>query len=144
MTESAALEETQPQSISNPQSNHNTDEAPNQPPDPVSPSTLEPPTHPKRLLPPSLSSSYPHGLISNQPRTPSQQAAFENRKQEILQTMSDEEIEAKYQETVQKVETALRGIKDGNERVDKQVEAKMKTREMERKVWQRLKGVDGK
>ncbi|KAL8824122.1 MAG: hypothetical protein Q9191_005289, partial [Dirinaria sp. TL-2023a] len=114
------------------------------PPDPVSPSTLEPPTYPKRLLPPSLSSSCPHGLITNQPRTPSQQAAFENRKQEILQTMSDEEIEAKYQETVQKVETALRGIKDGNERVDKQVEAKMKTRETERKVWPRLKGVDGK
>lgn len=58
--------------------------------------------------------------------------------------MSDEEIEARYRETVQKVETALKEIKEGNERVDKEVEALKKTREMERKVWGRLKGVDGK
>ena len=144
MTESAALEESKPRNVPNSHSNDNTDEAPNQLPETVSPSTLEPPTYPKRLLPASLSSSYEHGLITNQPRTPSQQASFENRKQEILQTMSDDEIEARYQETVRKIEAVLREIKEGNERVDKEVEGLRKTRELERKVWGRLKGVDGK
>ena len=101
-----------------------------------------PRTYPKRLLPSSLSSAYPHGLITSQPRTTSQQAAFESRKAEILQTMSDEQIEERYQETVKKVEIVLKEIEEGNERIDREIEAARKTRETERKAWANLKNAD--
>ena len=96
----------------------------------------------KRLLPSSLSSAYPHGLITSQPRTTSQQAAFEARKAEILQTMSSEQIEERYQETAKKVENVLKEIEEGNERVDREIEAARKTRETERKAWANLKKAD--
>lgn len=118
-------------------------EAPSKPHEPVSPQSLAPELYPKRLLPPSLSSTYPHGLITNEPRTPSQQTLFENRKQEILRTMSDEEIEASYRETVQHVEAVLREIKEGNEKIDQDVATKMKTRETERKAWARVPRTTG-
>lgn len=102
-------------------------------------------TYTKRLLPESLSSPYPHGLITGEPRTPAQQEAFEARKAEILRTMSDQQIEERYQDTAKKVEEALKEIEEGNERVAKEIEAANKTRETERKVWASLKkaGAEG-
>ena len=98
----------------------------------------------KRLLPSSLSSAYPHGLITGQPRTTSQQAAFESRKAEILQTMSDEQIGERYQETAKRVGNVLKEIEEGNERVDREIEVARKTRETERKAWANLKKADTK
>lgn len=102
-------------------------------------------TFPKRLLPESLSSTYPHGLITGEPRTPAQQEAFESRKAEILRTMSDLQIEEHYQETVKKVNATMREIGEGNEKADREVEAAQKTRETERKAWANLRkaGADG-
>lgn len=104
-----------------------------------------PTTYPKRLLPESLSSTYPHGLITGVPRTPAQQEAFESRKAEILRTMSDPQIEERYQEIVKKVDATMREIGEGNEKVDREVEAAQKTRETERKAWANLKkaGAEG-
>lgn len=98
-----------------------------------------PTAHAKRLLPESLASTHPHGLITGEPRTPAQQEAFESRKAEILRTMSDEQIEERYQETVKQVEATMREIEEGNEKVDREVEAARKTRETERKAWANLK-----
>lgn len=98
-----------------------------------------PTTYAKRLLSETLSSKYPHGLVSGEPRTPAQQEALEARKAEILRTMSDQQIEDRYQETAKKVEAIMREIEEGNERVDREVEAVRKTRETERKVWASLK-----
>ena len=89
----------------------------------------------KRLLPESLSSLYPHGLITGEARTAEQQAALDARKSEILSTMTDEQIEEKYQSTVKEVQNILQEIKDGNERIDKEVDNAQKTRAMERKAW---------
>jgi len=104
-----------------------------------------PTTYAKRLLPDSLSSTNPHGLITGEPRTPAQQEAFESRKADILRTMSDQQIEERYQETVKKVEATMREIEEGNEKVDREVEAAQKTRETERKAWANLKkaGAEG-
>lgn len=104
--------------------------------------TISPPvdrSYPKRLLPESLSSTLPHGLITGEARTAEQQAAFDARKSEILSTMTAEQIEEKYLETVRKVQDLLQEIKDGHEKVDKEVEDAKKTREMERRAWLGMK-----
>ena len=93
----------------------------------------------KRLLPESLSSPFPHGLITGEARSADQQAAFDARKSEILSTMTAKQIEERYLETAKKVQDLLEEIKDGNEKVDKQVEDAKKTREMERRAWLGMK-----
>ena len=104
--------------------------------------TLSPPLErafTKRLLPESLSSAFPHGLITGEARSAAQQAAFDTRKSEILATMTAEQIEERYQETAKKVQDLLEEIKDGNQKVDKQIEDAKKTREMERRAWLGMK-----
>ncbi|KAL8784084.1 MAG: hypothetical protein Q9195_009193 [Heterodermia aff. obscurata] len=96
-------------------------------------------TFTKRLLPESLSSAFPHGLITGEARSAVQQAALDARKSEILSTMTAEQIEEKYQETAKKVQDLLEEIRDGNEKVDKQIEDAKKTREMERRAWLGMK-----
>ena len=112
------------------------------PTEPANPSPPQQATYTKRLLPTSLFSNYPHGLITGQPRSPSQQAAFEARKAEILGSMSDDQIEERYQETAKKVEDAMKEIEEGNERLDREAERARKTRETERKAWANLKKAD--
>jgi hypothetical protein len=98
-------------------------------------------THPKRGLPPILSSTYPHGHISGHPRSPTQQQAFEARKEEILKTMTKNEIERRYEEKVKEI----RSVMEENELKGREVEAEMEKlrmeREMERRVWGKLKGM---
>lgn len=109
---------------------------------PSHPQAVSPPlekTFTKRLLPGSLSSRFPHGLITGEARSPIQQAAFDTRKSEILSTMTAEQIEDRYQETAKKVQELLEEIKDGNEKIDKQIEDAKKTREMERRAWLGMK-----
>ncbi|KAG7007461.1 hypothetical protein G7Y79_00009g025700 [Physcia stellaris] len=93
----------------------------------------------KRLLPDSLSSPYPHGLITGEARTEEQQAALDVRKSEILSTMTNDQIELRYQATAKKVQDLLQEIKAGNEKIEKEVENAKKTREMERRAWLGMK-----
>ncbi|KAI4177059.1 MAG: hypothetical protein LQ343_000540 [Gyalolechia ehrenbergii] len=97
-------------------------------------------THPKRNLPPILSSTYPHGHLSGHPRTPSQQSAFDARKAEILSTMSAEQIEKRYIEVSEKVMKVM----EERERQEKDVDEKMENlrmqRERERRVWEKVRG----
>lgn len=53
--------------------------------------------------------------------------------------MTAKQIEERYLETAKKVQDLLEEIKDGNEKVDKQVEDAKKTREMERRAWLGMK-----
>ena len=100
--------------------------------------------HEKRGLPPTLASTYPHGHISGHPRSPTQQRAFESRKSTILHTMSASQIENAYQDNVRKVLDILEEDKKKNEEIDRQVEMKNKQREMERKLYWRMKEEQGK
>ena len=105
-------------------------------------------THPKRDLPQSLASTYPHGHISGHPRSPAEQRAFEARKTTILRSMNAEQIEAAYQDTVKRVVSVLDDDRKKNEEVDREVEKATKQREMERKIFWKMKGenekIDGK
>lgn len=98
-------------------------------------------THPKRGLPPTLASTYPHGHISGHPRSASQQQAFEARKEEILKTMTKADIERRYEEKVKEI----RGVMEDNERrgreVGGEIEKLRMEREMERRVWGKLRGM---
>ena len=96
-------------------------------------------TYTKRLLPNTLSSPYPHGLITGEPRTTEQQAVLDARKAEILATMTVEQIQDSYQETVKQVQAALQEIKDGNDKIDKEIADAKKTRETERRAWLGMK-----
>ena len=53
--------------------------------------------------------------------------------------MTAEQIEESYQETAKMIQDVLQEIKDGNEKVDKDVEDAKKTREMERRAWLGMK-----
>lgn len=96
-------------------------------------------THPKRGLPPILSSTYPHGHISGQPRTPSQERAFQSRKAEILRTMTASQIEAKYQETVAKTRKVMEENKKEMEIWEREHQELKDQRDLERRLWKTLR-----
>ena len=111
-------------------------------PSPADPLPQSPPvetTYTKRLLPDSLTSRFPHGLITGEPRSTEQQAALDTRKAEILASMTAEQIEESYQKTAKKIQDVLQDIKEGNNKVDKDIEDAKKTREMERRAWLGMK-----
>ncbi|KAL8787943.1 MAG: hypothetical protein Q9213_001970 [Squamulea squamosa] len=97
-------------------------------------------THPKRNLPSTLSSTYPHGLLSGRPRTASQQASFDARKREIVNTMTAEQIEKRYLEMTEKVKAVLEEDERKGREVDEKIEALKMERDVERRVWERVKG----
>ncbi|MCJ1474946.1 hypothetical protein MMC13_003606 [Lambiella insularis] len=97
-------------------------------------------THQKRDLPQSLASTYAHGHISGHPRSPAAQRAFEARKLSILRSMTAEQIEVAYQETVKKVTAVLEEDRKKKEEVDREVEKLTKQREMERRIFRKMKG----
>ena len=105
-------------------------------------------TYVKRGLPQSLASTYPHGHISGHPRSPAEQRAFEARKVTILRSMNAEQIEVAYQDTVKRVLSVLEDDRKKNEEVDREIEKATKQREMERKIFWKMKGetekVEGK
>lgn len=115
--------------------------SPSPPPPALAPSPLHSPlrTYPKRNLPPILSSTYPHGHISGLPRTGAQQAAFEARKAEIRQTMSGAQIEARYQEIVKEIRRVLEEARIRTEEVEREMEQLRNQREMERRIWEKLR-----
>lgn len=87
-----------------------------------------------------LSSTTPHGHISGYARTPSQQAAFTARKDEILRTMTPETIEARYQDTVAQICRVLDENRILAEKVESEMVGLSLQREMERGIWEKLKG----
>ena len=93
----------------------------------------------KRDLPESLSSTYPHGLISGQPRSPQSQRSFDARKATILRTMSTESIEDAYQETAKKINAILDEDRKRNDEIDREVQKLSDQRQLERKLWQKQK-----
>ncbi|KAL8801510.1 MAG: hypothetical protein Q9182_004413 [Xanthomendoza sp. 2 TL-2023] len=97
-------------------------------------------THPKRNLPANLSSTYPHGLLSGHPRTPSEQASFDARKRDILNTMTAEQIEKKYLEVTEKVKEVLEEDERKGREVDEKIESLKMERDVERRVWERVRG----
>ena len=109
---------------------------------PPSPIPLDSPlrTHIKRNLPSTLSSTYPHGLLSGHPRTASQQASFDAHKREILNSMTAEQIEKRYVEMTEKVKGLLEEEERKGREVDEKIEALKMERDVERRVWERVKG----
>ncbi|MCJ1255340.1 hypothetical protein MMC24_003156 [Lignoscripta atroalba] len=101
-------------------------------------------TYPKRGLPPSLSSTYPHGHISGRPRSPNTQRSFEARKATILRNMNAAQIEDAYQDTVGKINAILEEDRKRNEEVDREVEKLRKQREMERKLFWKMMEESGR
>ena len=100
--------------------------------------------HSKRGLPSSLSSTYTHGHISGHPRSVAQQQAFEGRKAAIMRTMKPPEIEGAYWETVGKIKAILEEDRKKNEEIDREMEKLRKQREMERKLFWKMKEKFGK
>jgi hypothetical protein len=96
-------------------------------------------THPKRDLPDSFASTYPHGHISGHPRPPHAQRAFEARKGTILRTMNAVQIEDAYQEAVKKVRAILDEDRKRNEEIDREVDKMTQQRAMEKKIFLKLR-----
>lgn len=112
------------------------------PPSPASiPLTSPSRTYPKRLIPHTLSSTYPHGHISGHPRSPSAQAAFEARRAEILRTMNAREIEKAYEVTAARINEVLADSEAKTRDVEAGIEKLRMEREMERRVWGKLRGM---
>ena len=95
-------------------------------------------THPKKGLPIGLSSTYPHGHISGHPRTLMQQAAFEARKQEILQTLTAAEIDDHYTEVCEQIKSKLAQIELDERAWKQEVDDLKRTREIERRAWKKM------
>ncbi|KAF6237084.1 hypothetical protein HO173_004551 [Letharia columbiana] len=98
-------------------------------------------THPKRGLPPTFASTYPHGHISGHPRTAEQQAAFDARKAEILRTMGRQDIEKAYEDVVCRIREELEESERRGGEVESEMEKLRMEREMERRVWGKLRGM---
>ena len=96
-------------------------------------------THPKRGLPPILSSTYPNGHISGHPRSPSQERIFQSRKAEILRTMTASQIESKYQETVAETRRVMEESKKEMEIWEREYQGVKAQRELERRLWKTLR-----
>jgi len=97
-------------------------------------------THHKRGLPPALfSSTTPHGHISGNPRPPQMQRAFETRKATIMRTMTATQIEAAYQEKVNEILQVVEEDRRKNEEIDREAELLSKQREMERRVFWKVR-----
>ena len=96
-------------------------------------------THTKKGLPVELSSTYAFGHISGHPRTPVQQAAFESRSQEILNTMTAAQIDEQYNEVCQEIKSTMARIEQDERMWKKQVDDLKRKREVERRAWKRIK-----
>lgn len=97
-------------------------------------------THTKRGLPPSIfSTPHPHGLLSGHPRSQNAQRALDARKATIMRTMSAAQIEAAYQEKVKEILEVVEEDRKTNEEVERKVELLRKQREMERRVFWKMR-----
>lgn len=90
-----------------------------------------------------LSSTYPHGLLSGLPRSASQQSALEARKEEILRTMTKKEMERAYEDKVKEVVRVLEAHEERKLEVEAEMDKLRIEREMERRVWGKLRASGG-
>ena len=95
-------------------------------------------THPKRLLPPALASTYLHGHLSGHPRTGDQLESFDTRKAEILASMSVDEIEKKYEEVAMKAVKVFEESEKKRKEVEEAIESKKMDRAMERRLYEKF------
>lgn len=72
-----------------------------------------------------------------------QQAAYEARKAEIRQTMSASQIEARYQEVTKEIRRVLEEARVKTDEVEREIEQLRSQREMERRIWEKLRGGGG-
>ena len=98
-----------------------------------------PATYPKRGLPSFLSSTYPHGLISDRPRSSRDQEAFDYRKAAIIRTMTKEQIDEAYWETAGKINALIEDERKKNEEVEREMKKLDDQRQLERKLFHRQK-----
>jgi hypothetical protein len=108
---------------------------------PHSPS--QPKIYHKKNLPAYITSTYPHGLITNVPRSAKEQEAFDHRKSEVLRKFSLAQIQALYDEQAQKVNAMLAEDRRLNEDIEKKIEILTKQRDLERKLYLQMKGRRG-
>lgn len=92
------------------------------------------PKHPKRLLPPALSSATPHGPINKPARSAGEEAALDKRKNEILQSMNKEQIDAAYSGQAVKINEHLQRKAKKNDEIDSKLALLSKEHEMEMRV----------
>ena len=96
-------------------------------------------THPKKGLPIELSSTYYCGHISGHARTPMQQAAFESRTQELLNTMTAAQIDEQHDQICKRIRSTLVEIEQDERKWKQEVDDLRKKREFERRAWKRMK-----
>ena len=78
--------------------------------------------HPQDLLPPKIVETFPTGNPTADQRTPEQEAAFEHKKKDIMDTMSVAEMQSRYQELAAQI---VERIED-NEQKEEDWQAEMK------------------
>ena len=96
-------------------------------------------TFPQKYLTPALASSYPNGHEPRPPRSLSQQRAFDERKAETMRTMTKEQIEERYMQVAQMANRIAEADRKKNEELDGEIEKLQKQREMERKLFWKMK-----
>ena len=89
-----------------------------------------------------LASKYPipHGLTSDRPpRSSSQQRTFEARKVDLMRTMTLGQIETRYEEVAKQINDIVEVDRKKNEEIDREIKKLEKQREMERKLFWKMK-----
>ncbi|MCJ1238840.1 hypothetical protein MMC14_006831 [Varicellaria rhodocarpa] len=97
---------------------------------------------PTGSMPSMLASRYPipHSLASDRPpRSRSQQRIFEARKVNLMRTMTLGQIETRYEEVAKKINDIVETDRKKNEEIDREIEKLEKQREMERKLFWKMK-----
>ncbi|KAL8902889.1 MAG: hypothetical protein Q9171_007572, partial [Xanthocarpia ochracea] len=67
-------------------------------------------------------------------------ASFDAQKREIINSMTAEQIEKRYVEMTEKVKGVLEEEERKGREVDEKIEALKMERDVERRVWERVKG----
>ena len=96
-------------------------------------------THAKRGLPATMSSTSAHGHISGHARTAAQQKTFDQSKARILRTMSPEQIEGAYWDTVKKINTILEDDQKKKEEIQREIDKLTAQRDLERRIFKKQK-----
>ena len=100
------------------------------------PATISFEHHPRNILPPAISSAYPNGIPA---RDLQQDAAFQSQKNEILRTMTGQEMEKRYKELAGEIVERLEEDERKEVELKEEMEKLTKSRELEIKVYERLK-----
>ena len=92
--------------------------------------------HPQKILPDAIRKAYPNGPPS---RDLQATATFQARKNEILRTMTPQEMQKRYRDLAAEMVDKLEENERKDEEVREEIDKLTKSRELEIKVYQRLK-----